>query len=466
VKKIILPILIFSISLTVFGSHANAQTKSDCFDTRSDESYQCLLKYNACLDECIDKSRNSEGHLYVGSNKISQECSRSVCDPANKACNDETEVNYRSCREAISEGKEEEASVLTDKKDESPLIKFFGVNPFETWLRIKSWGQVGEGALRTMDGLFNASSSIDIEYEDGITRISVDDASWFGTDLTIKAGPQIEGAQIKLPGQFEYQSLQPNQNIPNDAYIRINTPSSFVVGGEDIEVGPVNEGGQVEFLVKKSKENENVDLIESQRDELDKMTVRFDKIVGHLSKPAISPEIEKKAWMEPTSKGENVIDLPGTNDTKRYSWDTNSGVVIKSSDWKQTEIGSPVVNSGDFITRNVKFKQGEVEVKVKNENPEKGRFSVQSPDFLEAITSRTHYIVSYNSSAKQNTVVVYEGKVEVKTTDGKIIMVAEKDGRPGMVVVTKKLSVIKLVVVGMVLAVVIAGAILVIRKRK
>lgn len=435
------------------------EINTDCHETFNQESNSCLKESTKCINPCVEKG-NAAMSLTIDGAKVSLECQRNVCDPASEACNNKAKVNFKACQDARKEGQNSQKD--KPKQEEFSLLKFFGINPFETWLRVKSLNEVGEAVVGIMDGLYFSASSIDIEYEEGMSRVVVDSTSLFGADLTMRASGQIEGAQIKLPGQSEYQNLEQRQNIPHEAIIRIDKSSRFDIGGEDIEVGNINKGDPLEFQVKKSKENESVDFVELPSY---KMSVKLGRVLDKkFGKPSITPEVEEKAWGFLGEK-DALVDVPETDNVKIYSWDADSGAVIKSSDWQQTEIKTHPVQSGGFITREVQFKQGNVEVKVRNESVPKMRFSVKSPDFLEAVSNRTHYLVSYDKDTKQNTVVVYEGKVEVKTNDGKTIAVEPKDGKPGMVVVTKELSVVKLILFGLALAVVTGGAILILRRK-
>ena len=61
--------------------------------------------------------------------------------------------------------------------------------------------------------------------------------------------------------------------------------------------------------------------------------------------------------------------------------------------------------------------------------------------------------------------MVYEGEVEVKTKDGKTISVTPDGDQPGVVVISQKLSPVKLAFFVVVLAVVAGGAFLIIKRK-
>lgn len=60
---------------------------------------------------------------------------------------------------------------------------------------------------------------------------------------------------------------------------------------------------------------------------------------------------------------------------------------------------------------------------------------------------------------------VYEGEVEVKTKDGQAIKVKPSGDKPGVVVVSRQLSVFKLTIVGVILAVIVSGIVWLIKKK-
>lgn len=78
---------------------------------------------------------------------------------------------------------------------------------------------------------------------------------------------------------------------------------------------------------------------------------------------------------------------------------------------------------------------------------------------------RTHFWVSYDKNKNLSTVGVYEGKVEVKTKDGKISTVIPNGDKPGVVVVAQKLSITKLALAGVVLVALAIGLVLIIRRK-
>ena len=76
----------------------------------------------------------------------------------------------------------------------------------------------------------------------------------------------------------------------------------------------------------------------------------------------------------------------------------------------------------------------------------------------------THYWVSYDQEKKETTVGVYEGEVEIIAKDGKTIAVSSSGGGPGVMVISQKLSIVKLAILSLVMVAAIGGAVFVLRK--
>lgn len=108
------------------------------------------------------------------------------------------------------------------------------------------------------------------------------------------------------------------------------------------------------------------------------------------------------------------------------------------------------------------LEDGEVEIVVE---PELGLiFGVETPNGLATVV-HTHFLVRYDKKDNQTTVAVYEGKVEFKTKDGKTVSISPNGDKPGVVVVSQKLSPIKLVIVGLVLIAIVGGAVLFLKRK-
>ncbi|MBI2622356.1 FecR domain-containing protein [Candidatus Microgenomates bacterium] len=114
------------------------------------------------------------------------------------------------------------------------------------------------------------------------------------------------------------------------------------------------------------------------------------------------------------------------------------------------------------------FQSGEVEVFKPKATDDSWQvfmpFNMETPE-AEVSSKQTYYSVSRNQDKKATLVKVYEGEVEVKTKDGKTTTITPNGDKPGVVVISQKLSPVKLVVVGLVLVAIIGGAIFLLKKR-
>lgn len=157
-------------------------------------------------------------------------------------------------------------------------------------------------------------------------------------------------------------------------------------------------------------------------------------------------------------------DLAANEDKKVQKWGDESGAVMSSSSWEDIKFKEPVKNSTtQEILRMVEIDQGQLEVKLK-EPDLKNNFGVQG-DFFDLFVIQTHFWVGQSQDEKSAIIAVYEGEVEVKTKDGKAVKVKPDGDKPGVVVVSQKLSVAKLAVVGVVLAAIFGGIFFILKKK-
>lgn len=77
-------------------------------------------------------------------------------------------------------------------------------------------------------------------------------------------------------------------------------------------------------------------------------------------------------------------------------------------------------------------------------------------DFVDLVV-QSHFWVSQDLEKKQTLVGVYEGKVAVKAKDKLLAFVSPSEGKPGVVTVSQKLSIVKLALVGTVIVTLVGG---------
>lgn len=391
-KKFILPILLAFVSLLVLVDQVTAQTlhppDAQTKKITCEELYDLALsKVSACKVADI----TFEGYVWCAQNQAEfdnyrrDEIGLSLYYKE-LAPSYTYDFNREQCFESLAEGKGITPQLETPRQArqsdggrQSGLIEFFGINPYQTWLRL----------IETM------------EVSEFITSGGIEE---FGDTFFARLG----GA--KTPAEKEAAMVKAR----DDSY--------------------------------KNLFGEN-----------------WQETVNR--QPALIPKVEQEAWKVKAPAGENVTDVPGTSNTKRYSWDTDSGAVINSSSWENVEFKEPIVDEQE-ITRTVKFKgPGEVEVKVKNTDPTQNKVKVET-DFFDLFVIQTHFWVNYDPEKKVAVVGVYEGEVEVISRDGKTVRIKPEGDKPGTVVISRKLSVAKLVTVGAAAAVIIGGLVWLVKKKR
>lgn len=102
------------------------------------------------------------------------------------------------------------------------------------------------------------------------------------------------------------------------------------------------------------------------------------------------------------------------------------------------------------------LKSGAVDVIVEPQNGKS--FEMQTPN-TEIMVIGTEFSVIYDQKQNETMVAVYKGKVEVKTNDGKVTTIVPDGRKPGVVIVAQKLSIARLVLVGLALVAVAGVAI-------
>ncbi|HLD24566.1 MAG TPA: hypothetical protein VJB96_01480 [Patescibacteria group bacterium] len=372
-RKRILPIILVVSFLFLFKQNVSAETDLDCRKIFDKESYTCLTDSSACSDTCMKETEKPDGSAYFNSGEIYQKCMKaSDCEGKSRACSEQALANFRACGKSGEQPKATEA-----KKANGPnLLTFFGVNPYQAWLRLREVAEVS---------VFFASGEL---------------------------GESLEGGFLNLFGS------------------------------------------------KSIRQKDEEAVKEKER--------AFESVFGknwqeQVNEPKIDSKTEERAWEIPAPKQESVTDVPKTPDTKRYSWDTNSGAVITSNDWETIEFKQPVQAGGETI-RTVKLDEGEMEVRVRNTKPAENQFGVDA-GWLGVTVSRTHFLVLKDTDKRLAAVVVYEGEVKVKTKDGKTVTIKPDGGKPGVVVIAQQLSPVKLAVAGLVFVVIIGGGMLLFKKK-
>lgn len=148
----------------------------------------------------------------------------------------------------------------------------------------------------------------------------------------------------------------------------------------------------------------------------------------------------------------------------RYTWGDGSGAMINVPQLTEIKFLEPLKDkTTQAVNRALRLNKGEMEIKVRNVNSQ-NKFGVQT-DFLELYVIGTHFWVTHDPEKKYTLVGVYEGNVEVMTKDGKTTTITPDGDKPGIVVVSQKLSIMKLALFGVGLVAVIAGLAFFLKKK-
>lgn len=310
--------------------------------------------------------------------------------------------------QAQSDQTGQQARQSNSNKNGNPF-NIFAINPFEAWLKLK--------AVSDIPQLFE-DAYMDIFYEHvlwgpgALEQLTIEDI--YGGTLGLRFPSDLEPA-ITVKDEEEAWAFLPNYVFPDKENIT-------VVKGQG-QIKPSNHGQSV--IVSNSSGDEP----------------SFTAFVDSIFTGSTSEMV-----------------------TFRYTWGDKSGAVINVSPKTEVKIVKPDQDKEtQDLKRMVKLNKGEIEVKVKNNNP-KNKFGVQT-DFLDLIVIGTHFWVKNDPDKKYTLVAVYKGQVEVKTKSGKTTTVSPDGDKPRVVVVVQKLSVVKLILAGFVLIAVFTGTIFFIRRR-
>lgn len=113
----------------------------------------------------------------------------------------------------------------------------------------------------------------------------------------------------------------------------------------------------------------------------------------------------------------------------------------------------------------IDLKTGEIEVNIESGVFTAPILQVNTPSVVAGVRG-THFWVNYNKDKRISTVGVYEGEVEVtaKGSD-QTTLVSPNGDKPGVVVVSQKLSTVKLLIAGAVAVIIIGGIVFFLKKR-
>lgn len=415
------------------GSTTPTQTSS----TKESESEDCWGKYMAA-DGCSPQYAACTRECPKDASTAQRVCEE-ACSKTSRACRDESSANYRACVAANTKSREEGTKSELQDQPQAPIgqpvgqsefenkgniFSIFGVNPFETWLNLRAVAQLPETFLDAMtvteilvlEGL-GKSGWVKNKYGD-VWHVG-DKAKQYNQKIT-----EIESKTI-----FKYSDLPKR------------TPE----------------------MTKK--------IIEQYRQEREEMMGSGQKEASPYSIDILKGQAQIRYPNENQWKDVEVGEKIPQGATLFTGMDTTTILTIEGvgvveiapfTEVKIDQSGIEQAKAKKEIFTDINLKKGEIEVNV-----ERGVFTapildVHTPNATTSIRG-THFWVSYKDN--QTAVGVYEGKVEVKTDDGGIQEVTPNGDQPGVMVVSQKLSLIKLVITGSILVAIIGGGILLLKRK-
>lgn len=402
---------------------ANAQTNTDCHEVFNKESNSCLKESSKCISSCVDKAREAMS-LTVDGGKVNLECQRNVCDPASEACSNKATTNFRACLDA---GKQSPSS---EAKQETPSQDKKGVNIFKIF-------ELFSKAVTNLATNKESSDSRQKETQSPVENLSTE----------IKFGEQQQS--LRQVGDW----IMENDLISDPARIERMEREKL-----DIELyGRTPQ--MTEEIIKKAQDEWKKTFEPAETKPATPLRARADYLKGDAD--IKYPGTDE--WV-PLKTGDIIP--PGS--TLFTGMDATLVLSLQDKGVFQMLPFTEIVVSEETVKgashTDIKLNTGDIEVSVEG-GVYTGTLQVQTPSVVAGVRG-THFWVSYDKDKRLSVAGVYEGKVEVTSRGSDKSVTISPDGdKPGVVMVTQKLSITKLVITGLVLLVILGGIIWFIKRK-
>lgn len=408
----VLSIILLLIAALFISTKADAQTREECDKTRARASYNCLTGWTKCYYPCTDRTKDVSA------------CYK-TCKQAEDACDKQVDADYKAClgaqpkAPAVSEAEKQLPSLEKEKQEnQSETSKAKKEAPKQTPpVFIGEWFSRFSKAI---DGLIVLP---------GVFEAVLDNKFYIAPDV-----PDL--SELTLEEMFQGH-WYPDKD-EEDSY----RPPTLTTEEEQRAWA---------FLPNYIPDEENVTVIKGQSE------IKMPTSSDFIPIPSKGGDTLKVTYLDSTVRSTSDMVQLG------YTWSADSGSVINVPKWSEVKFRKPVEVEG-FTSHTVELGQGEIEVRVRNSKPAENQFGVDA-GWLGVTVSRTHFWISQSQDKKMAVIGVYEGEVEVKTKEGKTIKVAPDGDKPGVAVVSQKLSPVKLALVGLVLAAAVGGVVWFIKKK-
>lgn len=442
-EKLILPIFLafLALSFAEFSYAQDYQVAKDCLKERHNAEYQCGQIHKACVNRC--------------SGQTISECIGDCFDDKHR-CEDAAKAEYNKClnqqlsekqtkktapvqepaRDQIQAPAEQPVSQSKSKKDGN-IFNIFGINPFETWLNLKELAQLPELWL-------DATKTTEILVLEGLGKSGFIEEKYGKGNVWGSVGNK--GNQVKT-------EVDPNAVFKfSDLPKRTPELTEEIVRRAQEEWKKTTELGS-----NKQVSPYSIDILRGQAQ------IKY-------------PNEQEWTELKPGDKIPSGSTIFTGMDTTTILSIRDKGVVQVQSFAEITvnERGlEEAAKTGQTYT-DIKLEKGEIEINIDPYVPttpsDKPGFqgwgmSIYGP-FYSAAVRGTHFWVSQEENKQQAAIGVYEGKVEVKASGSdKSMFISPGGDKPGIVVITQKLSPIKMAIAGLVLVVVIGGVCLILKRK-
>ena len=379
-----------------------SQNNKDCLDEKLASQAKCGDAHKTCIDACPGAQGIDLGPL--------SDC-LSKCSSQQDSCDTATLTVYKSCTESEKKDQEQVETKQNTKAQEQPKtgsIPVFIGDWFKTvsgaiWLH--DWAVDIEAILFTGQNTQElANTEKALKYIDSIT----DEYAQFATGQT---KDQLEELLDREPDVTDEVVNQLRQKTHDSPYVL------------DILKGQAQ--------IKYPGQNSWVDLKEG-----DKIPTGSTIFTGMDTTTVLN--IQDKGVIEVLSFTELTISEKGLEQAAKES----------------------------KTTTDIRLKTGEIEVNVDQYFPSSGPsgsqgwgMSIYGPYYSAAIRG-THFWVKQEKEKQFTTVGVYKGTVEVKPKGSDMPAIITPNGnKPGMIIISQKLSTTKLVIAGLAFVAVLIGII-------
>lgn len=458
-KKIILPAIFFLLLL--FPEGIFAQYDNSCSKRWISEGFVCGEAYSKCYEQCGAAPGIAPDSCYKS------------CDNTSKACNIEADANFETCKStsknktpapsAVKELQPTAVPTTTQKEDQLPQpdqtdqaktkpvkqnetdedgssFSLFGFNPMATWRNI--WELIsGSSSLMDIDSM----------------------GKFFYGD------PIIVDLLNNPPGSFDSKgnswNFLPGFFPSGDGKIKVENGKKNAIGEE-------NRDAMFKYsdLPKRTPELTE-EIIKQYQEEREKMMGSGQKEASPYSVDILRGQAQIKypnenQWRdvkvgEKIPQGSTIV--TGMDSTTIL---TIEGVgVVEIAPFTEIKIDQSGIEQATLnkeLFNDIELNEGEIEVNIESGVFTAPILDVHTPNATTSVRG-THFWVLYKDN--QTAVGVYKGKVALKTTDGKVKEITPNGDQPGVMVVSQKLSPVKLGVTGLVLVAIIGGVTIFLKRK-